>query len=60
MNKYPQGYLPKIKYWANQYAQALNENNWERAGKAWTSLLYFQNKEEERMNKALKDIFYGG
>jgi len=44
--KYPQGYLPKIQYWAGQLEEAAYLNEPERLPYIWQKLNYFMEKQK--------------
>lgn len=49
--KYPNGYLPKIQYWAGQVQEAAYLNEPEKIPYMLEKLTYFVKKEEERHSK---------
>ena len=47
MNKYPQGYLPKIQYWAGQLQEAAYLNEPQRIPYIWEKLNYFMERQRQ-------------
>jgi hypothetical protein len=41
MNKYPNGYLPKVTYWADKVAEAKKSNDTEKVDYCCKKLRYF-------------------
>ena len=47
MDRYPQGYLPKIKYWAEQLVSAADHGDVQRIPRIMEKLKHFTTKQEE-------------
>ena len=47
MNKYPQGYLPKIQYWAGQLQEAAYLGEPQRIPYIWERLNYFMERQRQ-------------
>jgi hypothetical protein len=47
MNKYPQGYLPKIQYWAGQLQEAAYLGEPQRIPYIWGKLNYFMERQRQ-------------
>jgi len=48
MDRYPQGYLPKIKYWAEQLVAASDSGEVHRIPRIMEKLEYFTQKQLEK------------
>lgn len=51
--KYPQGYLPKIQYWAGQLEEAAYLNEPHRIPHIWSKLEYFMARQKALETKDL-------
>ena len=51
MNKYPNGYLPKIEYWQSQFSKAVEVKDWEFAEKSLKKLMYFASAQYVKENQ---------
>ena len=47
MDRYPQGYLPKIKYWAEQLVSAATNGETHRIPQIMGKLEYFTTRQKE-------------
>jgi hypothetical protein len=45
--KYPQGYLPKIQYWATRLAEASYQGESEKLPYIWSKLQYFMERQKQ-------------
>lgn len=53
MDRYPDGYLPKIQYWAKELTEAAYLNESHRIPHIMEKLIYFTKKQEEKDGKRI-------